>query len=115
MVMLLINADVFKHSGMYWMNSDVFKHSEMYFMNSDVFKYTGMYWMNSDVFKHARMYLMNSDVFNNVFNKMKTKSLKKIHCGNSSKTNQKIVESGNFDTPNKHIHDCLLSWFDTGT
>jgi hypothetical protein len=37
--MLLIKADVFKHSGMYWMNSDFFKHSEMCFMNSDFFKY----------------------------------------------------------------------------
>ena len=38
--------------------------------------------------------------------------MKKITVSNS---NRKIVEYGKIETPNKHIHDRLLSWLSTDT
>ena len=37
------------------------------------------------------------------------------NCQDSSKSNIKIVKTGNIETPNAYIHDNSLSWLGTDT
>jgi hypothetical protein len=49
------------------------------------------------------------DIFLSSNEKQKKASLKTV-----PKYNLKIVETSKIDSPNTHIHDCLLSWPVTG-